>query len=241
MRSEPAKVTGRREGGFSLLEVLVVLAVLAVGFSLVLGVWGRTEVATHRTQCLSNMRQIGLAILNYALDHDGDLPPTRHTANATQAWVMQLRPYLEDVDKVRICPADPRGAQRVRAGGTSYLANDAIFDPRENAFGEVLEGSVANLRRIERPSRTILVFTVSDSRGVGASNDHTHTMRWRSYATFLADVEADRHRVGARSANRTKGDANYLYADGTVRNISAKEMKAHLDQGKNPGLPGMAP
>jgi prepilin-type N-terminal cleavage/methylation domain-containing protein/prepilin-type processing-associated H-X9-DG protein len=228
-------------GGFSLLEMFAVLAVVGVLISLVAAGFSRTQIAAQRTQCLNNLRQIGLAIRTYADEHGGHLPPTRHTATAGQAWVQQLRPYLENVDKIRISPADPRGADRLRRGSTSYLANDLVFDARTDAFGNVLDGSIGHMLRIERPAATILAVTASDNRGVGPTNDHTHANRWTSWQLFLADVEVDRHRVGNRATDRLRGDANYLYADGSVRNIPAQDMKAHLDAGHNPGRPGQAP
>jgi prepilin-type processing-associated H-X9-DG protein len=237
----PARRRGRSEGGFSLLETFAVLAVVAVLISLAAAAFSRTQISAQRMQCMNNLRQIGMAIMTYAKEHGGQLPPTRHTATADAAWVQQLRPYLENLDEIRISPADPKGAERLRRGSTSYLANDLVFDPRMNAFGDVLEGSVASLVRIERPAATILAFTVSDNRGTGPTNDHTHANRWTSWPLFLSDVEADRHRIGNRAANRLRGDANYLYADGSVRNIPARAMQAHIEKGFNPGRPGEAP
>lgn len=220
---------------------MTVLAVAGVLIALLTTAFGRMQISSQRAQCMNNLRQIGLAVLTYAHERGGQLPPTRHAASAQEAWVQQLRPYLENVDEIRISPADPRGAERLRRGSTSYLANDLVFDARTDSFGNVLEGSIGHLLRIERPAATILAFTVSDNRGVGPTNDHTHANRWTSWPAFLADVEADRHRTGQRSSSRLEGDANYLYADGSVRNISAQKMKAHLDAGRNPGRPGEAP
>jgi prepilin-type processing-associated H-X9-DG protein len=223
------------------VETLVVLAVVGVLISLAAAAFSHTRISAQRMQCMNNLRQIGVAIMTYANDHGGQLPPTRHTATADAAWVQQLRPYLANLDKIRISPADPKGAERLRRGSTSYLANDLVFDPRMDAFGNVLEGSVGSLARIERPAATILAFTVSDNRGVGPTNDHTHANRWTSWPLFLSDVEPDRHRIGDRAADRLSGDANYLYADGSVRNIPARAMQAHFAKGFNPGRPGEAP
>lgn len=227
--------------GFTLVELLVVVAVVAVLAVLTAAVVPNVLVSARATKCLSNMRQIGLAIQMYADDHHGDLPPTRHSSSETESWIFQLRDYLNDVDDVRICPADPNGPDRLARGGTSYILNDLIFDARTDPFGNVLPGSVGNMRRIDRPGRTIFGFIISDNRGVGGTNDHTHAGVWTSFDRFLSDVEADRHRRGSRHPDRSRGRANYLYADGTVRALTAVEMRDHIQEGHNPGQPGHAP
>jgi len=227
--------------GFTLIELLVVLAIVALLASLVVSGAAKGIQSGQRTRCLSNLRQIGLAVLTHATEHQGRLPPTRHSAAADEAWVTVLRPYLGNVDEIRISPADPNGAERLRRGGTSYLANDLIFDPRTDAFGNVLPDSIRGLFDLQAPSQTLLAVIASDNRGLGATNDHTHTATWTTWTRFLADVEADRFRSGARSSNRLAGDSNYLYADGGVRNLKAHLLKDWIDSGRNPGRPENAP
>jgi prepilin-type N-terminal cleavage/methylation domain-containing protein len=226
---------------FTLMETLVAVAIVGLLAAIVTAVGARAMVSANKVKCASNMRQIGVAILNYAGERGGKLPPTRHSATRDQAWIFQIAGYLDNVDEVRISPADPRGAERLRRGSTSYLANDLIFDQRTDAFDNVLEGSIGHLLRIDRPGRTILAFTVSDNRGTGASNDHTHSNRWNSFTEFLADVEADRHRVGGRSPNRDRGSAHYLYADGSLRTFTSEQMRDWITAGNNPGMVNSAP
>lgn len=230
-----------RRGGFTLIEMLVVVTIILLLMGLTAGGVSRALLSARRTQCMSNMRQIGLGILTYATEHRGRLPPTRHSASADEAWITVLAPYLGDMDQIRISPADPNGAERLRRGGTSYIVNDIVFDPLTDPFGNLMPGAIRGLTDLTDPTRTLLAFVVSDNRGTGATNDHTHARQWTNWVRFLSDVEADRFRRGNRSSDRTRGDSNYLYADGGVQNLRAPVMKEWIEAGNNPGEPGKAP
>jgi prepilin-type N-terminal cleavage/methylation domain-containing protein len=66
--------TQRREGGFSLLELLVVLAIIGILVSLALAAVMKAWSAAHRTACEDHLRQIGLALHNYH-DSEAGVPP----------------------------------------------------------------------------------------------------------------------------------------------------------------------
>lgn len=64
----------RRRGAFTLIELLVVIAIVALLASLLLPALGAARQAARQAACLSNQRQIGLAIHTYAGEHDGLIP-----------------------------------------------------------------------------------------------------------------------------------------------------------------------
>ena len=92
---------------FTLIELLVVIAIIAVLAALLLPSLARAKVATHRTACLSNFRQWGLAMKMYVDDNENVMP--RESANgqgvvlhpwmdirhpkASDAWFNALPPY----------------------------------------------------------------------------------------------------------------------------------------------------
>ena len=222
---------------FTLVELLVVIAIIAILAAILFPVMGSMTAASKRTACSSNMRQIGAALVAYAGENNMDLPATTHTAKLEKAWIFTLAKYLGDTDKVRICPADPNGAERLKAGGTSYVLNSYVFVPEYGPFGNVIREPMNNLLRIQMPARTILAFVVSDGQPPGATSDHTHSGRWKNWNAVLADIAPDRHRGGSANADHTSGDSNYLYADGHVETIDAKVVKEKIDAGINIAVP----
>jgi prepilin-type N-terminal cleavage/methylation domain-containing protein len=82
------KNTEHRSGGaFTLVELLVVIAVIAILAALVLPALARSKGAARRAICLNNKRQLGLAWVLYAHEHNGRLVP-----NASFA-TFQKRPH----------------------------------------------------------------------------------------------------------------------------------------------------
>ena len=234
---------GRKEsaGGFTLVELLVVIVIVATLATLGMFGYRSALIASRQSACMGNMKNIGIALHLYASDHDGKFPETTHSTDLDGAWVYALETYLGDFENTRVCPEDPKKKERLKAKGTSYILNSYIFVPEIDPFGEPTGPALNRVSAIPEPSRTIIAFICSDTTGTGPGNDHTHSNQWSSWASLAGDISPGRF-SGSKTEN-TKGRSNYLYVDGLVESISAIEVKRKLDAGINiakpPGVPGL--
>ncbi|UUO07761.1 DUF1559 domain-containing protein [Blastopirellula sp. J2-11] len=89
--AQPSSATYRR--GFTLVELLVVIAIIGVLIALLLPAVQQAREAARRSQCMNNLKQMGLAVHNF---HDtyGHLPPSRIKANYL-GWSALLMPFME--------------------------------------------------------------------------------------------------------------------------------------------------
>jgi prepilin-type N-terminal cleavage/methylation domain-containing protein len=73
-RGSPAAAGQPRRQGFTLVELLVVIGIIAVLIAILLPTLGKAREAAKRTQCLSNLRQIHMAYMEYALKNKDKVP-----------------------------------------------------------------------------------------------------------------------------------------------------------------------
>jgi prepilin-type N-terminal cleavage/methylation domain-containing protein/prepilin-type processing-associated H-X9-DG protein len=83
---------------FTLIELLVVIAIIAILMALLLPAVQKVREAASRMQCLNNMRQLGLALHNFANDYGQAFPASRITVgtdNKFRSWTPIALPYIE--------------------------------------------------------------------------------------------------------------------------------------------------
>ncbi len=228
----------QRRAAFTLIELLVVIATIAILTGLLLPALSSAKARGRQSSCTSNLHQIGLAMTMYADDHAGWLPTTMHDAGGQTnlSWIFTLRPYVGNVDRIRVCPADPHAQARLTNHASSYVMNEYTGVDLRSPFGGILQ-TFRNLDRLRQPSSTHTVFLIADAKDPHIANDHTHSRNWGSgWRAVLSDIQPDRHAPRKNTAH-TAGSANYLYADGHVSSLAAASLKKRIDAGDNFAMP----
>ena len=122
MRAMPRRCIPVREqrDGFTLVELLVVIAIIAMLVTLLLPAVNSAREAARRTQCINNLRQVGLAVIVHTDRSNGVLPMGRDdTHHFAVSWAFRLLPAVEEqaifdafVSGVKV--EDPRNAAAMR-------------------------------------------------------------------------------------------------------------------------------
>ncbi|MBN9500464.1 MAG: hypothetical protein BGO01_03995 [Armatimonadetes bacterium 55-13] len=137
---------------FTLIELLVVIAIIAILAAILFPVFAQAKAAAKQSSCLSNMKQLGLAVFTYANDYDDTYPGTQimpeaywiapgtdralgwMDPNVERNWAKSIYPYVKNLG-VYVCPSTQKstssrwGASNTSgAGNTSYYANGAVED-----------------------------------------------------------------------------------------------------------------
>ena len=102
-KSSPVRAVPARRG-FTLIELLVVIAIIAILAAILFPVFGRARENARRASCQSNLKQIGLGVMQYVQDYDSRLP-LRGAGGIN--WAQRLQPYAKSTQLFK-CPSNPQ-------------------------------------------------------------------------------------------------------------------------------------
>ena len=122
--------------GFTLIELLVVIAIIGVLAGILLPVLSRTRESSRRTQCMSNIKQIGMGLIMYANENNEQFPSDTTTVPASPAMRslnLLYDTYVSD-NKFFNCPSDTLVTGATNAGMSVSTADDS-FKPDECSYG----------------------------------------------------------------------------------------------------------
>ncbi len=142
-------------GGFTLLELLVVIAVIALLASMLLPALHKARGKAKQIKCMSNLKQLGQAYMMYANDNDDWFPACRGPSGNASSWVCQIAPYVGAntyVGEKIYCPAYPDHSPAYTGYGMNYYLG--------YHNGTSWEEPIYRIGKIHSPSEKLLITEV---------------------------------------------------------------------------------
>lgn len=213
---------------FTLVELLVAIAVIAVLMGILMPVLHTSRLSALRVKCLANMRNMEMAHWMYMTDWDGclvDVGLGHGGAHAHEkaAWINTLQPYYKD-KLLHRCPVDKSPHWPVEEGGQGIPVPPTTDHFRKTSYGInnylsafAPEKRYRKLSDVPRPSGTVH-FLIMAFKGQFAGADHPHVETW--YVPGQVDsppVKAANHIETAAHGGKERSweaRSNYGFLDG---------------------------
>jgi prepilin-type N-terminal cleavage/methylation domain-containing protein/prepilin-type processing-associated H-X9-DG protein len=228
--SEKAKAgRSRTKRGFTLIELLVVIAIIAILAAILFPVFARARENARRASCQSNLKQIGLGIIQYTQDYDERMPATwagdsSGDSGATAwKWMDAITPYVKS-EQIFDCPSRngnlvPRYHFRTGSDYGSYVANLAYWGMPDTAtapFSHFGGNRIVHVSEFQAAATTLMV---TDGAGTVANPaTPNHQIQWYDTGSNPSISSTDPRQLDA-IIERHLQTTNVLFCDGHVKSV----------------------
>ena len=184
--------------GFTLIELLVVIAIIAILAAILFPVFAKAREKARQGSCLSNEKQIGVALMQYVQDYDETYPQSYYYLNPAVGgaagyfqWSYTTQPYIRNW-QIFVCPGDknrglaPTNDFDYQAPRISYISNEVLMGRPRAHFQAVPMAAVdAPAGLIAVSEITDYPFAIGGSSGISgyAYKSHrpmNHTVPWNN-------------------------------------------------------------
>jgi prepilin-type N-terminal cleavage/methylation domain-containing protein/prepilin-type processing-associated H-X9-DG protein len=136
---KPTSTTLSTTRGFTLVELLVVIGIIALLISILLPALSRAREQANKVACLSNLRQLGMAVMQYCGDNKDRFPRPATSGGVDEDWIYwqpgrnlddgRLVPYTGGrfIAKAYRCPSDASFESHLNGYKYTYTVNETMF------------------------------------------------------------------------------------------------------------------
>lgn len=215
-----------RRRAFTLVELLVVISIIALLIAILLPSLKGAREQAKMTVCLSNVKNMAVAVFMYVDDNRNYFPLSRdHGGFQDGGWINELVPYAGDKLLYR-CPSDrstnwidPAQPNAINPRENSYATN-VFMTPEDNPDDPFGQESAVKLGYVRRslcrfPLTTIYLAEYRDTHAGQAPSDHIHADRW--VPDFTGQREDPKEEVAI--GRHRKVFENYGYVDGHAQSM----------------------